>query len=350
MKRLITLAILLLLIAFPASAQDNQGTTLDLLNLRADPVVNDNILTQLPIDTPVTILGRNPTGSWLWINADGVTGWVSSRYIGWDGIALSNIPIVNTTATHTSIETPIQAPTVDSNSSATTQVRLNLRSEPGTFGNVLDILAVNQALILLGRNADGAWLAVDVGGVQGWVSSAYVAYNGDISALPVIRDITTTTITPVIDQSNETQAPVITDGRFVFTGPDPNNSTSYDVEITLHWNTTANLDLRVTGPDGYTIIPGVPPSPTGGYFQQGIGANEDCTSAEAAPLEVVTWQKGTAPSGLYRIEADHVNSCFPEQEEETLFWVSVKNDGPEVEFWVFFIEPDELFEFEFVRP
>ncbi len=67
-------------------------------------------------------------------------------------------------------------------------------------------------------------------------------------------------------------------------------------------------------------------------------------------MEVITWDKGTAPSGLYQIQAEHVNDCFPDQEEETLFWVSVKNDGPEVEFWVYFIEPNELFEFEFVRP
>jgi uncharacterized protein YraI len=351
MKRLILLFIITLSMAIPVIAEGTTGKTLDTLNLRVDPSLGDNVLTRIPIGTTVIIQGRNNTGGWLFITANGTSGWVSSRYIDWDGVALGDIPIIGTTTSASIPQTVAQPEVVIAGNaiSVTSKARLNVRSEPSTSGTIMTTLNFNQTVSAIGHSNDGEWLAVDTGNVRGWVSSDYVYYAGDINSLTVNDGLSNNNVVPVNDIPT-TQTPVTSNGQYVITGAAPNNSTSYDMEFTLHWNTTANLDLRVTGPDGYTIVPGVPPSPTGGYFQQAIGANENCRTAEGAALEVITWDKGTAPSGLYQIQAEHVNDCFPEQEEETLFWVSVKNDGPEVEFWVYFIEPGELFEFEFVRP
>lgn len=351
MKRLIF--ILLFIVANIASAQGISGTTLDTVNLRAEPSIGNNILNQLPIGTAVTIDGRNGNGAWLFISANGTSGWVSSRYVAWDDGTLLSIPVTGTT-----VESPdgnsAPAPNVvvaGDSLSITTKTRLNVRSEPSTSGAILGTLNYNQSVSAIGRTRDGTWVAVDDGSIRGWVSSAYIYSAGNLDSLTVRDVLSNDRVTTVEEGNTDVQAPVMrNNGQYVITGPADGNFSSYDMEITLHWNTTSNLNLRVTGPDGYTIVPGVPPSPTGGYFQQAIGANENCTTAEGAALEVITWDKGTAPSGLYHIEAEHVNSCFPEQEDNTLFWVSVKNDGPEVEFWVFFIEAGELFEFDFVRP
>lgn len=355
MTRWIPVLLLTLLIAFPALAQDITGTTLDTLNLRSEPSFGDNVITQIAIDTAVTIQGRNSSGAWLFITTNGNSGWVSSQYIGWEGIPLPAIPVTTSTSASTApIQAEMQPDLIISGDAirATSQTRLNVRSAPNTSGTILTTLAVNQAVNAIGRNADGTWIAIDTGSIRGWVSSGYLALNGSLDNLAVVDSASMAVVATVVQASEtaQTQAPTTGSGGYVITGADPNNSTSYDVEITLHWNTTANLDLRVVGPDGYLIVPGVPPSPTGGYFQQPVGANEDCNTSDGAALEVITWDKGTAPSGLYQIEAEYMNNCFPEQEQETLFWVSVKNDGPEVEFWVYFIEPDDLFEFEFVRP
>lgn len=354
MKRLFLLLIIILSLTFSASAQGTTGTTLDTINLRTEPSLGNNVIIQIPIGTALTIQGRNNTGAWLFVSANNNSGWVSSRYIDWDGIALADIPIVGATATtHTSptdTVTQAQATITGNTMSVTTTARLNVRSEPSISSTILTTLNFGQSVTAIGQSADGFWLAVDTGAVRGWISSAYVTSNGDINSLTIRDGLATDSVASVSESATSTQAPINSNGQYVITGAAPNNSTSYDMEFTLHWNTTANLDLRVTGPDGYTILPGGAPSPTGGYFQQAVGANENCQTAEGAALEVITWDKGTAPSGLYQIQAEHVNDCFPDQEEETLFWVSVKNDGPEVEFWVYFIEPNELFEFEFVRP
>jgi len=346
MKRLLLVLIVTFSVAISVMAQDTIGTTLDTLNLRAEPSLGNNIITHVPIGTAITIQGRNQTGAWLFISTNEVSGWVSSRYIDWDGIALADFPITGTTF---SVPTATQSQIVSTEQtlSVTSKARLNVRSEPSTSGVIVATLNFGQTVSAIGRSADGLWLAIDTGG---WISSAYVTYTGDINNLPINDGVSNAPMTTTGDNPTLPLPPATHNGQYVITGAAPNNSTSYDMEFTLHWNTTANLDLRVTGPDGYTIVPGAPPSPTGGYFQQAVGANENCQTAEGAALEVITWDKGTAPSGLYQIQAEHVNDCFPEQEEKTLFWVSVKNDGPEVEFWVYFIEPNQLFEFEFVRP
>lgn len=352
MKRLLLLLIFTASMAIVVIAQGTTGTTLDTVNLRAEASLGNNVMTRIPIGTTVTIQGRNRTGAWLFITINDVAGWVSSRYISWEGVSLSDLPITGSTISAPTTSTVSQPEVVIAGDtlSVTTKTRLNVRSEPNTSGTILATLNFNQTLSAIGRSADGSWLAVDTGNVRGWVSSAYVYYEGDINTLTVRDILSNDRVTTITESTAPAQTPVTINGQYVITGAAPNNSTSYDMEITLHWNTTANLNLRVTGPDGYTIVPGIAPSPTGGYFQQSVGANENCRTAEGAALEVITWDKGTAPSGLYQIQAEHVNDCFPEQEEETLFWVSVKNDGPEVEFWVYFIEPGELFEFEFVRP
>lgn len=351
MKRLILLLFTSLLFTLPTLAQGITGTTLDAVNLRTEPSFRGDVMTQLPIDTMVTIQGRNSNSTWLFVSANGLSGWVSPVYISWEDVQLSDMAIVDTTVETISVmatQPDIISP--GNSMTATAIARLNVRSEPNTSGTILTTLNVNQAVTTIGRSADGAWIAINNGAAQGWVSAQYINFNGDINSLNVVDNVSSISEIIVPDTDETVQTPVTRNGNYVITGAAPNNSTSYDVEITLHWNTTANMDLRVTGPDGYQIVPGVAPSPTGGYFQQPIGANEDCNTAEAAALEVITWDKGTAPSGLYQIQAEHVGECFPDQEANTLFWVSFKNDGPEVEFWVYFIEPGKLFEFEFVRP
>lgn len=359
MKRWIWLTIcgLLLTVTGIVSAQDISGTTLDTINLRAQPSIGDNVLLHIPINVNVSIQGRNSIGNWLFITVDGTSGWVSSRYISWDDVELSSIPVTEAPASAPAQPAPTTAnPIINTGNamSGTTRARLNVRSVPDIAGNVVTTLNYGTTVTVIGRNVDQSWVAIDTGTTRGWVASGYLDYSGNINTLPVQGAILSAPVAPAVNtivaDTPSVEPAQTRSGSYVITGPAPNNSSSYDMEITLHWNTTANLNLRVTGPDGYTIVPGVPPSPTGGYFQQPVGANEDCNTAEGAAIEVVTWDKGTAPSGNYHIDAEFVNSCFPDREEETLFWVSVKNDGPEVEFWVYFIEPGELFEFDFTRP
>ena len=55
------------------------------LNLRSGPSVNNNTIAVVIGGTPVALLGRNNSGSWLKIKTPtGTVGWVNAGYIRTD--------------------------------------------------------------------------------------------------------------------------------------------------------------------------------------------------------------------------------------------------------------------------
>lgn len=72
-----------------------------------------------------------------------------------------------------------------------------------------------------------------------------------------------------------------------------------DVQITLRWDSPADLDLHVTEPDG-TEISFASPGPTATGGQLDIDANVEC--APEGSVENVFWPTGEMPLGGYRIE------------------------------------------------
>lgn len=345
MKRLILTLILTFTLALTASAQTG-GTTLDNVNLRASASFGDNVLTQIPINSPVYIYGRNDNGAWLQVGYNGATGWVSPRYVQWNGVQLLDFPVIGGT-----FDAPPSVAVSSSAFTVSTTTRLNIRREPRIGDSILTTLPAGQSGVAVGRSRDGAWVAVDMGSVQGWVSGAYLASSADLMGLPITSDFFNAPV-EVMPEADPI-ASIITStrrGQYTFTGPAVGNTSTYDVEITLQWDSTANLDLRVIGPDGYEIAPYNRQSPTGGYFQQPVGANENCPRATASASEVVTWRLGTAPSGLYTIRVIHTNSCNAAAEDKTVFSLRVNNDGPQAFFNANYINPGDQFTFSFIRP
>jgi hypothetical protein len=80
-----------------------------------------------------------------------------------------------------------------------------------------------------------------------------------------------------------------------------------DVQVTLRWFSTADLDLAVVDPTGARIDYGTRSSPTGGTLD--VDSNGGCSSATTAPVENVFWPTGAAPDGEYRITVDYFNVC-----------------------------------------
>jgi hypothetical protein len=78
---------------------------------------------------------------------------------------------------------------------------------------------------------------------------------------------------------------------------------SGDVQITLTWTTTADLDLWVTGPDGDKIYFADPTSPTGGQL--------DRDDMDGYGPENIFWPAGRAPSGEYLVQVDHYSGASP---------------------------------------
>jgi hypothetical protein len=96
-----------------------------------------------------------------------------------------------------------------------------------------------------------------------------------------------------------------------------------DVQITLNWNNTANLDLHVVDPTGYEIYSGAPVAPTGGRLE--LDANALCYVATPNPVENIYWPTGTAPSGQYGVSVHYKSPCFGEG--PATYTITVRNNG-----------------------
>ena len=81
-----------------------------------------------------------------------------------------------------------------------------------------------------------------------------------------------------------------------------------DIQVTLRWATTDDLDLAVTGADGQRIdweFPG--PSGTGGTLDR--DDNSSCVTQTQSPIENIFWPPGQAPNGSYTIEVNLFQRC-----------------------------------------
>ncbi|MCB0166573.1 MAG: SH3 domain-containing protein [Anaerolineae bacterium] len=87
----------------------------------------------------------------------------------------------------TEVAGPIQAPVL------TAHNPINVRSGPGVGYTLLTRLPAQQMASVVGRNDDGAWLAIPTvggkAGSNGWVSAALVTVTGDTGTVPVISTL-----------------------------------------------------------------------------------------------------------------------------------------------------------------
>ncbi|WP_152532294.1 hypothetical protein [Leptolyngbya sp. Heron Island J] len=70
-----------------------------------------------------------------------------------------------------------------------------------------------------------------------------------------------------------------------------------DVQVTLRWNTSDDLDLIVIDPAGDIVDFGSPTSPSGGQLD--VDANGFCQTQNFSPVENIFWPMGAAPDGQY---------------------------------------------------
>jgi len=80
-----------------------------------------------------------------------------------------------------------------------------------------------------------------------------------------------------------------------------------DVQVTVLWYSSADLDLSVEDPEGYSINYGTRGSPTGGVLDR--DANRSCTENVADPAENIFWPLGEAPRGNYSVRVNMYAAC-----------------------------------------
>ena len=81
-----------------------------------------------------------------------------------------------------------------------------------------------------------------------------------------------------------------------------------DIQVTLSWETTDDLDLSVTGPDAQSVSWNNPgPSSSGGRIDR--DDNSACAAITQSPLENIYWPAGQGAEGEYSIDVDLFGRC-----------------------------------------
>src|SRR5690606_15125655 len=80
------------------------------------------------------------------------------------------------------------------------------------------------------------------------------------------------------------------------------------IEITLVWNTAADLQLLVRDPAGDAVYDDVPQIRSGGRL--GAAGNVNCTTSDTSPVSYVYWPTTITPrAGAYEIDVWFQSEC-----------------------------------------
>jgi hypothetical protein len=80
-----------------------------------------------------------------------------------------------------------------------------------------------------------------------------------------------------------------------------------DVQVTLRWNTSDDLDLYVKDPAGDEVYYGNPSVASGGQLD--VDANMGCAERMAEPVENIFWPTGGGAPGDYVVTVDLFEVC-----------------------------------------
>ena len=92
-----------------------------------------------------------------------------------------------------------------------------------------------------------------------------------------------------------------------------------DIEVSLFWSTSADLQLLVRDPAGQSVFDDNPLVVSGGILQE--AGNVNCVpAATGSPVSYIYWPPGTIRPGTYEVEVWYQNACteFPPAVDFTL--------------------------------
>lgn len=145
------------------------------LNVRAFPnATSGAVITRVNQNEVYAVTGRLADGSWVQINVNNTSGWVSSRFVTVNNNG-NTVPTLNPGNTPTANAT--QAPATSAITVLAQPYTLNIRSGPGTNFSRIARLPAGQAASLVGRNSSNEWYQINYNGVVGWVSAQYAVVS-----------------------------------------------------------------------------------------------------------------------------------------------------------------------------
>jgi hypothetical protein len=116
-----------------------------------------------------------------------------------------------------------------------------------------------------------------------------------------------------------------------------------DVQVTLRWQSNADLDLAVLDPQGAAVDYISRTSASGGQLDR--DANYPCASATTAPVENVFWPPAGAPAGHYVVTVTYRTGCGMSPGDP--FELIIRLDGEIVHDGRETLDPGSSYSFEF---
>ena len=129
------------------------------LNLRVNPGTNENIITSIPKDANIEVLGKDENG------------WTKVRYNNQEGYVASNYITMNTQPTNSENIANQTARVITNNKG------LNFRTSPNSqSSNIITSIPKDANIEVLGKDENG-WTKVRYNNQEGYVASNYISIN-----------------------------------------------------------------------------------------------------------------------------------------------------------------------------
>lgn len=139
----------------PPTGSDTATVNVSKLNLRSGPSTSYGILTVLILGQTVTIVTA-PSGGWAQVTASGLTGWVASTYLTFNG---------SSTAQTATVATDV----------------LNLRTGASTSTAILKQMLYGETVEIEGTSGD--WYRGNYHGTSGYAYGPYLRFGGPSASM-----------------------------------------------------------------------------------------------------------------------------------------------------------------------
>jgi uncharacterized protein YraI len=192
----------------------------------------------VPLWTTLVVQGRSTTGQWIFVDYDGMQGWIAAWVCEISG-DLESVPVMSDSSDTSSSGSQV---------TATADGYLHIRAEPSADASQVGQVPYRTTLAVLGRDSASEWIFVDYEGTQGWIAAWLCEIEGDLDSVPVTDGSQSAALSPTPVTPSPTPLP---------SSPPPSSS---DGQVTA--TTEDELNIRVgPGPD-YTQVGVVPPRTT----------------------------------------------------------------------------------------
>jgi uncharacterized protein YgiM (DUF1202 family) len=175
-----------------------------LVNLRAAPSTETELMLQVPAGEVMSVLGRNPFGDWYHVRLDtGETGWMLAELL------IQDVGAVQAVYEATPLP-PQRYGELGRLGRVLAPAGVNLRQAPDVSFPTITTLPDGTQVVIVARSPYSPWVKVEVNGITGWLALVTLDTEVVVDALPVDYNVP--------PPPDPTQVP----GSFGNAFPDPN--------------------------------------------------------------------------------------------------------------------------------